>query len=446
MRMYTSLLLGAIVFLPATGLGESPFQAGVGIHLGRPNDSVTAALAAIQSTELTFRGDAYWSTIETSKGVLSWPSALDDLDVLVDAMVAKKLRPILVLGYGNQFHDGGTQPFSNDGISAYVRYALYVVEHFRNRVNQFEVWNEWSFGAGARGAGNKGDAIQYRNLLRATYTAIKTVRSDVVVLGGGSGVGGKQSAWVTAFIAAGGLDTLDGFSVHPYVHCDGGVKGSLPLTGSPLFEPKRSSVPAVPSARAAVNEAIGGTPEEAISRLDTLHHQFDKSKPGKSVPIYITEMGWPTSSAQCGIPQFAAAAYLQRFFLQARARPWIAGVWWYDLFDDGNDDSNREHRFGLFSSAGRAKPAATGLQAILRFMNSSSVSINVGSKGEYVVDGRDSDGKKWYAAWIPTNDFDAEMEWPLGSQLLSTGYRDQSGSLTSSGVYLSAAPVILEHP
>jgi len=116
------------------------------------------------------------------------------------------------------------------------------------------------------------------------------------------------------------------------------------------------------------------------------------------------------------------------------------------LFDDGNDDSNREHRFGLFSSAGRAKPAATGLQAILRFMNSSSVSINVGSKGEYVVDGRDSDGKKWYAAWIPTNDFDAEMEWPLGSQLLSTGYRDQSGSLTSSGVYLSAAPVILEHP
>jgi hypothetical protein len=79
-------------------------------------------------------------------------------------------------------------------------------------------------------------------------------------------------------------------------------------------------------------------------------------------------------------------------------------------------------------------------------MNSSSVSTNVGSKGEYVVDGVDSDGRKWYAAWIPTNDFDAHTEWPLGSQLLSAGYRNQSGSWTSSGVYLSAAPVILEHP
>jgi hypothetical protein len=444
----TCLLLGVMVFLPEVCLGESAFQAGVGIHLGRPNDSLRAALAALQPTELTFRSDAYWSTIESSKGVLSWPSSLDDLDALVDAMVARQLRPILILDYGNKFYDGGTQPFSDAAISAYVRYALYVVQHFQNRVSQFEVWNEWSIGAGAQGAGSsKGDAIQYTNLLRATYKAIKAIRPDVVVLGGGSGVGDKQLAWVTEFVAAGGLETLDGFSVHPYVHCDGGVKGaskaSSPLAGlSNLFEPSRSGI----GTGRVVNEVIGGTPEEAISRIDTLHQQFGKSQPGRSVPIYITEIGWPTSSGQCGIPQFAAAAYLQRFFLQARARPWIAGVWWYDLFDDGNDDSNREHRFGLFTSTGAAKPAAASLQSILRFMGPGSVSINVGPKGEYVVDGRDSAGKRWYAAWIPSNDFDANIEWPLGSQLLSAGFQIQSGRHASSSMYLSAVPVILGHP
>ncbi len=40
--------------------------------------------------------------------------------------------------------------------------------------------------------------------------------------------------------------------------------------------------------------------------------------------------------------------------LLAKARPWIAGVWWYDLFDDGDDAANKEHRFGLITSNGAA--------------------------------------------------------------------------------------------
>jgi len=447
-----SLLLHAIVVLPSVCLGENVFQAGVAIHLGRPKYSVQAALAAVQSTELSFRGEAYWSSIETSKGILSWPSSLQDLDILVDAMAARHLRPVLILDYGNNFYDGGGQPYSNEGINAYVKYAMFVVNHFKNRIDQFEIWNEWSIGTGAHGAGSsKGDAVQYTNLLRATYKAIKAARPDVVVLGGGTGTGDKQSAWVTQFVSAGGLDILDGFSVHPYVHCDGSVNGfPLPprnLRVSKLSDWKASFLSRLPAAQAnTVNEAIGGTPEEAMSWLDNLHEQFAKSKPGKSLPLYVTEIGWPSSEGQCGIPPTAVAAYLQRFFLQARSRPWIAGVWWYDLFDDGNDGSNREHRFGLYTTTGVEKPAAGGLQSILQVLSSATVSMTVGPKGEYVASGSDPKGKSWYAAWIPTNDFSFRQEWPLGLQLESGGYQTLDGSSTGPGVYLSAMPVIVKQP
>ncbi len=45
----------------------------------------------------------------------------------------------------------------------------------------------------------------------------------------------------------------------------------------------------------------------------------------------------------------------------AKARPWIAGVWWYDLFDDGDVAANAEHRFGLIDRAGVKRPAFEAL-------------------------------------------------------------------------------------
>ncbi len=52
-----------------------------------------------------------------------------------------------------------------------------------------------------------------------------------------------------------------------------------------------------------------------------------------------------------------AATYLQQFMLLAKSRPWIGGVWWYDLFDDGDNAANTEHRFGLIDRAGAKRPA-----------------------------------------------------------------------------------------
>jgi hypothetical protein len=82
------------------------------------------------------------------------------------------------------------------------------------------------------------------------------------------------------------------------------------------------------------------------------------------VPVYVTEAGWPVYSGGNGVTEQQAADYLQRFMLLAKARPWIAGVWWYDLFDDGDNAANTEHRFGLIDRAGAKRPSFEALATV----------------------------------------------------------------------------------
>jgi polysaccharide biosynthesis protein PslG len=440
-------LLACMAFSQAS-FSQAAFQVGVGIHLNNaPNNSASAITSAIQGKGLSIRTDASWGRIEASKGNLAWPKSLDDLDRLVDTMVASHLRPVVILDYGNQFYDEGGQVYSPDGVAAYVRYALFVVNHFKGRVDQFEVWNEWSHGTGTTTGNKKGDAGQYIALLRASYKAIKAQSPNVVVIGGVTGSGSKDTAWTQQFVALGGLDFLDAFSMHPYVHCDGGIIG-MPVPGAPtnvegktsaLFDLLSSAVPTA-SADSAIQ---GGSPEESIAQVDAVHAQFGASRPSRDIPIYITEIGWPTSIGQCGIPNAAQATNLQRFMLLARARPFIAGVWWYDLFDDGVDPRSRENRFGVMALDRGAKVAYTHLVGIVSLLQSSKVTQSTGSDGEIIIKGQGQDGKTWYAAWLPSNNYAARRNWTLGAQLLHGGYHLVGAAATAADVAVSASPIVV---
>jgi hypothetical protein len=51
-------------------------------------------------------------------------------------------------------------------------------------------------------------------------------------------------------------------------------------------------------------------------------------------------------------------------FLLAKTMPFIKGIWWYDLQNDGPDPREREHNFGLMDHELRPKPAYLALQRI----------------------------------------------------------------------------------
>jgi hypothetical protein len=310
------------------GNAADDFLSGVCIHVGH-NQNPPAATAAALAPFNSFRDEVSWARSETSPARLSFPDSLRDLDELVTHSVAQGKQPLLILDYGNEFHDGGDLPASVEAVAAYARYARFVVHHFKGRVSRYEVWNEWNIGMGSPSHPRpRGPPADYVALLEAAYKTIKIEDSNAVVIGGA--VSGTDDAWVDSFGRHGGFAYLDAFSVHPYVY------------GAP---------------------APRNTPEAAIQWLDAMKTRADRFA-GRNVPIYVTEIGWPTHQGPHGVSEATAAAFAQRFVLLAHARPWIAGVWWYDLFDDGGDPSDKESRFGLLHTDGSPKSAYQSMVAV----------------------------------------------------------------------------------
>jgi polysaccharide biosynthesis protein PslG len=414
---HSVIALAALVLLAGTvplhhAYAASAFQVGVCIHVGHNVNPPAGTQAALQSLT-SFRDEASWNRIEQQPGILQLGDKLKDLDALIDLAVSRGQRPLVVLDYGSSFYDGGGLINSPSGIAAFTRYARFVVRHFKGRVDQFEIWNEWNIGGGvAQTPRPKGSAASYEALLHAVYPAIKAENPSAVVVGGA--VAKMDEAWIDSFGQAGGFAFVDGFSVHPYNFSEIGPRYAR------------------------------GSPERSINWLERLKATVDHFARGRTVSIYVTEIGWPTHDGPHGVPEAAAAAYAQRFYLLARSRPWIAGVWWYDLFDDGTDPGNREHHFGLLYPDGQPKAAYGALLKIAPILKSPyALAEQTGPSGEMVLSGRQADGKQVTIAWLPTDDFLHTSPWSAGAQLVARGYSVAQSPDSQNTPILGAMPTLL---
>jgi hypothetical protein len=359
---------------PSNSTGaQSRFQFGVCVHVGQNKNSLAATLAAVQPLT-SIRDEIFWHRMESKRGQLAYPDNLKDLDSLVSAVVAKGGRPLLILDYGNAAYDSEGLVTSPEAVAAFARYVHVVVRHFKGRVDQFEVWNEWNIGMGSPHRPRpRGSPAQYIELLRAAYQAVKAENDSAVVVGGA--VSGTDDGWIDSFGGRGGFGYLDAFSVHPYVFS---AIGSFSLSQRPAR----------------------GTPEWAMQWLDGLKARVDRYSNGKRVPIYITEEGWPTHEGPDGVSEAVAAAYVQRFMLLAKSRPWIGGVWWYDLFDDGDNPHDKEARFGLLRKDGSPKPAYRALVTIAPMLRSTRIpTLTTSPDGQITLTGQQDDGQKFAISW-----------------------------------------------
>lgn len=410
-RFFGLAIVASSMLLAASASAETAFQFGVGVHVGQNRNSLQATQTALaQAGFVSFRDEVFWHRIETKPGALAFPDSLRDLDQLVTDCVHQGRRPLLILDYGNKLYDGGGLLSSPAGIAAYARYVRFVVKRFRGRVDQFEVWNEWNIGGGGtpqQHAARYGSPESYAAVLRAAYAAIKAENPAATVIGGA--FAGYDYRWIEAFARADGFKYLDGFSVHPYVFAEGKPAPSAPpalgVTGS--LGIKRLMAGLVSDAAADTPfRPAPGTPESAMRHLDELKALIDQLAPGRSVRVYVTEAGWPVHRGAQGVSEETAAAYLQRFMLLAKARAWIAGVWWYDLFDDGDDAQNKEHRFGMLARNGTPRPAFQALVDIKPLLASTATpTLQTDASGQVTVTGQRADGKRFVATWLATNDF-----------------------------------------
>jgi polysaccharide biosynthesis protein PslG len=320
------LLSGVLLGVIEEASASANMVVGVGIHRLVDFHFQSKTLPLVRQAGMTsIRADLGWSRIERVKGVYQFDK---EVDQVVEFANQQGIKPLLILDYGNPLYDGGKKPISKDALQGYVNYVQAVIRHFGTQVRYYEIWNEWENGLGNTEPGRVDD---YAALVKATYPAIKRINPETIVLVGGVSGEGLTNGWYERLAELGALRTADGLSVHPYVY----------------------QQPAVCA------------PERALGLVDALVSTLG-SRYGIRLPIYITEIGWPTNQGKFGVSESVQAQMLERTLSLAASRPYVRGVWWYDLVDDGDTPSDKEAHFGLLRYMNlEAKPSWSSMNKMV---------------------------------------------------------------------------------
>lgn len=316
--------LSAVSFGAQALQAEDAFIIGVGSHELHLRDSRDRGYELLRQAGVeSVRTDAHWAFVERRRDKLAmeqhWYRYLGK-------NAAQGIDNLLILGYGNSHHGDGEKPRSEPVRAAYNRYVTFVAQQLRGRVRHYEVWNEWDLEA-------PDDPELTQDYVRLVTDAAGIIRQQdpaAKVLAGAVTTRGIEAGFALRLVEAGVMQSVDGISLHPYVHCHSRGKN---------------------------------TPEAWIEWLSEVSLELSRAA-GTPVPLYLTEMAWPAHKGACGVDENLQAAYLARSYFLAKTLPSVRGYWWYDFRNDGTDSREREHNFGLLRQDYSPKPAYRVLKAI----------------------------------------------------------------------------------
>lgn len=161
------------------------------------------------------RLQAGWAKCEKQPGVydFAW------LDRIIDDARAQGLQPWLELSYGNLIYAGGGGigladgfPSSSEALQAWDRWVTATVRRYRDRVHEWEIWNEPDIN---RTGAAKSDRYVELHLRTATIIRALQPKSRIFALGLAGSV--DYADQVLAGLAAKGkLDLVDAITIHGY--------------------------------------------------------------------------------------------------------------------------------------------------------------------------------------------------------------------------------------
>lgn len=281
------------ILSPAPKLGTaSPF--GVMTHFAQGwNQDIIPLIARLGAGE--DRDEQYWNAVEKMPGQFVYPPSFESYMTRLGQNGIASLTP---LTFENGHYDGGQTPYTQAGFDGYARYGQEVVGHYGPQIRAVEIWNEYN-GSFCKGPATQDRAGTYVKMLKTAYPALKRTRPDVLVLG--CDTAGIPLPFLEKIFAAGGLQYMDGVSVHPYRY------GSAP-------------------------EGF----ENEIAGLETLIRKYNGGKPK---PIWVTEMGWFLKKSQAPGDLTITEAEQAKFAVRGDCLLLSAGVqkmFWY-LFRDYNE-------------------------------------------------------------------------------------------------------------
>jgi hypothetical protein len=340
-----------------------PFRMGLAISRFKEKDIRQSAAAGVGSV----RVDAIWTSFEKAKAEFAIPPGVSKGEKVA---VELAVQPLCVLCYGHSFYQNRSFPTNPASRAAFTRFSRFAVERLPG-ASTWEIWNEWNLAIGMPHGTRPGAPKDYVHLLADTYSALKTDFPDKIFLGGSMAGIGRSGNWTRRALDAGMLRHLDGLSFHPYVY----------------WMSPRDRVPE----RGMLS---------LLSELEALLAQYPK---GREVPLYITELGWPTHDAFNGVSLGQQANYLSRALLLLRANSRIKGIWIYTLNDRPGSAADREAHFGLLFPNGSPKPSWYSLKDTVQLLKdaASCRRVDFGSRNDEIagVELMDRKGRRSLALW-----------------------------------------------
>ncbi len=280
-----------------------PLPFGVNIHFTRAPER---ELSLLKEGGFRFvRMDLSWVHIERQRGVYDF----SDYDVLVRDMTERGIRILFILDYGNPLYDNDMAPYTDEGRTAFARFAEAAVRRYAGKGILWEIWNEpniffWR---------PKPNVEDYAKLAHVVIDTIRRVAPGEFIVAPASS--GFPWDFLETLGERGVLQRLDAVTVHPYRQQN---------------------------------------PETAGRDYRRLRVLLDRYSPRKHLPILSGEWGY--SDIWQGMDMQKQARFLARQWLTNLASDVFLSIW-YDWKNDGEDPKEPEHHFGTVYHDLRLKPA-----------------------------------------------------------------------------------------
>nr|WP_246362648.1 DNRLRE domain-containing protein [Paenibacillus alba] len=339
-------------------LSDSPF--GVNTHFTWTSKGWSPTLTRLiaKAGIKNVREASEWGSVEKQKGVYTVPVSPVAAEYQNDFR-EKSLDQLWVLAFTNPLYDSNSTPYTDEGREGFANHAKAILDAYNGAdatapsythfLKQVEVYNEFNIGFGDRGTGPADSKPEYYfPILKKTYETVKSAHPDTIV--SGMSTAGVPMSWLESVMKLGGLNYMDALTIHPYVY------------------PK--------------------DPELLVKSIKDVNDLVRKYNGGNTIPLWLSEIGWPTHNSLSGVSEKKSADDLVRGYVLSLANG-VEKIYWYDLMNDGVNKSNNEDNFGLIRNkadelgAYTPKPAFTAYAVMIRQLSGASFNTDLSAAGSY---------------------------------------------------------------
>jgi hypothetical protein len=286
-----------------------------------------------------------WADLEPEEGRLD-QDLLADVDYAIGKVRAAGMKVLAPIADGvpwwasadpDRFEDGPRynkfwKPRDFGDYASFVRRM--VARYAPKGVHAYEIWNEPNYRHFWPSGPNPSD---YTAMLRAAYPAVKDADPNATVVMGG--LSKNDYSFLRGMYAAGARAYFDAANVHPYTDTD--------------------------PAKCWNDSDTGLRSEDAFCGIESVRSVM-VAKGDSATPLWLTEVGWSTSSGTAnGVSEAEQADRLRTAFNKIDDYPYVGPAFWYNLRNNywqNNNPNDIEAGYGLVRVDFSPKPSYTAFK------------------------------------------------------------------------------------